>query len=71
MAKVKLYFQDLNEALQAEIRQELKNELKDEISESVNSLYGEQYTLEQYYQIEDEVIDDYINRNNTGSFYEI
>jgi len=58
--KTNIYFQDLREEKQDEIRDELQGTLKEEI-QCIG--IAEDTTIE-YENVKNEVIDDYINRNN-------
>jgi len=66
MAKLQLYFQDLSEASKREIIKQLKEELKDDIKIAVdnNSTTDKEW-------LENEIIDDYINRHNLPNEFKI
>ena len=55
MAKINIYFEDLNEEAQQRIIEEIKAEMKEEDGKIPT----------------DEMIDDYINRNNGANTFEI
>ncbi len=65
MAKIKIFWDDLSEELKEGLWKEIKNELQEEIKEAREA------SQQDPEDIENKVIDDYINRNNSGTFFEI
>lgn len=64
MAKINIYFQNLNEETQQELWQLVKEELETKENQKVE-------TGEEREEITDEVIDDYINCHNFVNYFEI
>jgi len=73
MAKLKIFFRDLDNSIQIELAEMLKEELQAEIEDAVESTCPEGLNApeEKQKEIADEVVDDYINRNDTGIEFEI
>ena len=59
MTKINIYFQDLNKEVQNKMREEVRRELKE----------AGDFSPEVY--VDDEVVDDYINRHNFANEFEI
>lgn len=66
MAKITLYFKDLNEENQAEIRKQLKEELKGNIDDSIKENPDADPET-----ITNEVIESYINEHNFANEFKI
>ena len=69
MIKVNIYFQDLREDKQHEIREKLLRELKDNIDYEIEQA-GTENEIEKA-DIANEVVDSYINTHNFAVSYEI
>jgi len=65
MAKITIFFQDLNDDVQEEIIYQLTAELKEEIKEAAERLGVEEE------DVAIEVVSDWINTHNFGVHYEI
>ena len=65
MAKIKIFWNDLTEETKEEIWEAVKQELQEEIKEA------QEASQKDTEDVENEVIDDYINRNNSGVFFEV